>query len=191
MEKSKILIIVDPQNDFISGSLYNEKAIRVVPNIVKKIEEFKGDAILVTRDTHTENYLETNEGKLLPISHCIKGTNGWYVNKDIASALHKRELEESCMVMYFDKSSFGSEELVEIVKTLGKIAKNTGKDFEVEICGFVTNICVISNAIPIKTALHEFGDVTIDASCCAGSSEKLHNEALNVMETNQIITINR
>jgi nicotinamidase-related amidase len=83
--------VIDCQNDFIDGSLRNEDAIKAVPNIVKKINEFNGDYILVTMDTHEENYLETNEGKKLPVVHCIKDTDGWKINKDIAKAIQLAE----------------------------------------------------------------------------------------------------
>ena len=103
MEKKKILIIVDVQNDFIDGALRNEDAIKAVPNIVKKIDEFNGDYILVTMDTHSEDYLETNEGKKLPVVHCVKGTYGWKINEDIKKALIAFDLKENKNVMYFYK----------------------------------------------------------------------------------------
>ena len=88
----KILVVVDVQNDFIDGSLRNDEAINKIPNIVKKINEFNGDYIFVTRDTHDYDYMTTNEGKYLPVAHCIKNTDGWYINSDVLAALHKKEL---------------------------------------------------------------------------------------------------
>ena len=175
----KLLIVVDVQNDFIDGSLANPVAQERIGNIVERIKNFKGDAILVTRDTHGPEYLATNEGKKLPFVHCVKNTEGWYINKDVAAALHEKELSESCMVRYFDKPTFGSEELMKAVKEYdGKL--------EIEFVGFCTDICVVSNALLVKAAVYDRADISVIENCCAGVTPGLHEAALNTMASCQI-----
>ena len=175
----KILVVIDCQNDFIDGSLRNEEAIKTVPNIVKKIESFKGDNILVTRDTHDENYLTTKEGEKLPFVHCVNGTSGWYLNADIAKALHQKELREECLVGYLNKPTFGSFKLAEFIGSIKD-------DLEIEFVGFCTDICVISNVLMVKAATYENAEIFVDASCCAGVSVERHNAALLAMKSCQI-----
>lgn len=175
----KLLIVVDVQNDFIDGSLANPVAQERVGNIVAKIKDFKGDAILVTRDTHAENYLETNEGKKLPVIHCVKGTEGWYLNKDVAAALHEKELSESCIVRYFDKPTFGSEELA-------KAVKEYDGELDIEFVGYCTDICVVSNALMVKAAVYDRATVSVIENCCAGVTAESHEAALTTMSFCQI-----
>ena len=175
----KLLIVIDVQNDFIDGSLANPAAQAKIGNIVERINNFDGDAILVTRDTHTADYRNTKEGEKLPFVHCVKGTDGWYINKDVADALHKKELSESCVVRYFDKPTFGSEELA-------KAVKEYDGELEIEFVGFCTDICVVSNALMVKAAVYDRADISVIENCCAGVTPEWHEAALTTMNSCQI-----
>ena len=173
----KILIIIDPQVDFINGSLANEEADKKVPNIVKKITDFDGDYIFVTRDTHDEDYLDTIESKHLPIEHCIFKTNGWFIDKRITEALHKHELSESgVMIHYINKPTFGSTELMEKIR-------NIQGNLDIEIVGFVSSICVVTNALLLKTALFDRAEISVDSNCIAGLSKENNDAAIEVMKS--------
>ena len=178
METKKILIVVDCQNDFITGSLRNEEAIKVVPNIVRKINEFNGDRIFATQDTHFENYLDTKEGKWLPVTHCIKGTEGWDFEPSVKKALH--DAEERTAVTYIGKFTFGSPDLAHLVSSLSR------QGAEIEIVGFCTDICVVSNALLIKSAVYDKADISVDESCCAGVTPESHDAAIKTMNMCQI-----
>lgn len=169
----KLLIVVDMQNDFITGSLGTPQAQKILPNVKAKIANYKekGDNVLFTRDTHGANYLETQEGKYLPVAHCIEGTAGHL----IADGLDTSGSE------MFDKPTFGSLELA-------KLAARGNYD-EVELCGLCTDICVVSNALILKAQLPET-TVTVDAQCCAGVSEASHKAALLTMKMCQVNVIN-
>lgn len=161
----KTLIVVDMQNDFIDGSLGTPEAQGIVENVRQKIKTYQenGGEIIFTRDTHTEDYLNTNEGKHLPVEHCIFGTDGW----QIADGL------EVPNVKYVDKPSFG-------------FMKWDEYDLEeVELVGLCTDICVVSNALIIKAAYPEIS-VTVDASCCAGVTPETHKAALETMKMCQV-----
>ena len=176
---NKILVVVDMQNDFIDGSLGTKEARAIVPNVKKKIEEFNacGDEIIFTRDTHFENYMETAEGAKLPVPHCIKGTEGWELNADIADALADKKYTA------VEKITFGSTELPELVK------KAVGdEDFDVTLIGLCTDICVVSNALILKANFPE-KEVYVDAACCAGVTVDTHNAALTTMKMCQINVI--
>ena len=177
--KHKILVVVDAQNDFIDGSLANKEAQERVGNIAKKIDDFDGDLIFVTRDTHDANYLETNEGKKLPVVHCVKDTEGWLINRGVSEALMKKDLSESNVVTYVNKPTFGSPELANQIRKLDG-------DLEVELVGFCTDICVVSNALLIKSAVYDRARVVVDASCCAGVTPESHKAALTTMKMCQI-----
>lgn len=161
----KTLIVVDMQNDFIDMALGTKEAVAIVPNVKAKIEEYlkNGDEVIYTRDTHGENYLDTPEGRKLPVPHCIKGTKGW----EIAEGLYA----DGCKII--DKPNFGwpkwNEEVLE----------------DVELVGLCTDICVVSNALIIKAAFPD-ANVKIDASCCAGVTPETHNAALATMKMCQI-----
>ena len=176
MKDNKVLIIIDMQQDFISGSLANKAAQDIIPLIKNEIgRSYKH--IIFTRDTHTENYLNTPEGKHLPIEHCIKYTDGWNVNKEL--------IEEACFkcddVSFFDKPTFGSLGLLSHIQACG--------DFdEVVLCGTCTDICVISNAIILKTMKPDL-KITVLGKLCAGVTPEKHNAALDVMESCQINVI--
>ena len=168
----KILIVVDMQNDFIDGSLGTPEAVAMLPNVKNKIEGFDGK-IIFTRDTHTEDYMNTAEGKNLPVPHCIQDTHGW----QIADSL----LPYTKDAFIIDKPTFGSIALAEYLK------QEDEKDpiEEVTLIGLCTDICVISNAMLVKAALPEI-TVSIDASCCAGVTPESHQRALDAMQVCQI-----
>ena len=165
----KLLIVIDMQNDFITGSLGSPQARAILPNVKAKIEHYRqnGGKILFTRDTHYENYLETQEGKYLPVAHCIEGTEGHLI-ADIFDT-------DGCDI--FDKPAFGSLELGQLV------AK--GNYNEIELCGLCTDICVVSNALILKAQLPETA-ITVDAKCCAGVTEESHKAALLTMKMCQV-----
>lgn len=161
----KTLIVVDMQNDFITGSLGTKEAEGIVENVKNKILEYQknGDQIIYTRDTHTKDYLNTNEGKHLPVEHCIEGTKGW----EIAEGLDLPDCP------HIDKPAFGWLDW-------------WGFDFEeVELVGLCTDICVVSNALIIKAAFPEI-PVSVDASCCAGVTPETHRAALETMKMCQV-----
>ena len=166
----KALICVDMQNDFIDGALGTKEAEAIVPFVKEKLRKARQEdtEVIFTRDTHFEDYFTTQEGKKLPVEHCIKNTEGWEIS---------RELEVLDSVI-FDKITFGSVELPEYLKKI--------KDLEaVELIGLCTDICVISNAMLIKAAFPEI-TVKVDSSCCAGVTPESHENALNAMKMCQI-----
>lgn len=173
----KLLIVVDYQNDFVNGSLGFKKAEELEEKIAEKINQYRKEngEIIFTLDTHGKDYSETQEGKLLPVPHCIKGTKGHELYGKVASLKKETDLA-------IEKPTFGSVELFEYLK---------GKKYEsVELVGLVSNICVISNAVIAKTALPET-TVIVDASCTASNDDRLNEEVLDVMETLQIKIIDR
>ncbi len=169
----KFLIVVDMQKDFVDGALGTPEAVKIVPNVVKKIKGFDGE-IIVTYDTHSENYMETSEGKHLPVPHCIKGTNGWKLDSDVQNALNGREYTE------IEKPTFGSVNLPDIIKS-----KAGDEEFSVELIGLCTDICVVSNALLLKANFPE-ADISVDPECCAGVTVDSHNAALTTMKMCQI-----
>ena len=167
------LVVVDMQNDFVDGALGSAEAVAIVPNVVDKIKNFDGE-IFVTLDTHFDNYMETAEGKKLPVPHCIKGTNGWELNPEVAKAL---EGKKHTVV---EKLTFGSVDLPKLMK------EAVGEEvFSTELIGLCTDICVVSNALLLKAHYPEY-NIAVDASCCAGVTPKSHNEALATMGMCQI-----
>lgn len=174
----KLLVVVDMQNDFVTGSLAVNDVDKIIPNIVKKIKYFDGHGILVTRDTHDENYLSTYEGKHLPIKHCIKDTEGWQIQKDIRDSLD--EYIKMGLVRFINKSSFGTDAICDYIKTYNYDT--------VEFVGVCTDICVISNAIAVRNNCPEV-NVIIQSMCCAGTTDELHKAALDVMTSCQIKVI--
>jgi len=176
----KILVVVDMQNDFIDGSLKNPETKAIVGNIVNKIKahEDKGNFILVTRDTHYDDYLQTQEGKKLPVPHCIINTLGWDINDQIKNALKDHE-----NVVYIDKNTFGSINLADFIKEKGEA--HPEEKIEVEMVGVCTDICVVSNALITKAFLPEV-EITVDSSCCAGITPESHEAALTTMKMCQI-----
>lgn len=167
----KYLIVVDMQNDFIDGALGTAEAVAIVPKVKEKIETFDGK-VLFTRDTHFENYMETQEGKNLPVPHCIKGTDGWQIRAEL-DALRTTEP--------IDKVVFGSSELAKLL-----VEEDKKESIEsITFIGLCTDICVISNAFTVKSFLPEV-PLIVDASCCAGVTLESHRTALASMKTCQI-----
>lgn len=168
----KILIVIDMQNDFIDGALGTKEAVEIVPAVVKKINAYDQENIYATRDTHPENYLDTQEGKYLPVEHCIKGTEGWQIRPEVG-----RNILESHI---FDKPTFGSTELAEKMR---HIAEND--ELEIELVGLCTDICVVSNALLLKAVLPQT-KISVDPACCAGVTPEKHEAALETMRSCQI-----
>lgn len=175
----KILIVVDMQKDFITGSLGTKEAQAIVPNVKKKVQEYvdRGDQIIFTRDTHYHNYFDTQEGKMLPVEHCIKDTIGWQIEDEI----HETAKSSYIYPAYIDKESFGYNGWHLLQDVLGNCE-------EVELIGVCTDICVISNALILKAQFPET-KITVDVSCCAGVTPELHEAALKVMRSCQINVI--
>lgn len=168
----KVLIVVDMQKDFIDGALGTKEAVAIVPNVKTKIEKYRenGDLIIFTKDTHQKDYLSTSEGKKLPVEHCIEGSEGWEISREL-------EVKDSKVIC---KPNFG---------WLGW--NQLGIDFEnmdIEIVGLCTDICVISNALILKTQYPDI-EITVDSSCCAGVTPQTHEAALSAMKMCQINVI--
>jgi nicotinamidase-related amidase len=165
----KILIVVDMQNDFIDGSLGTPEAVAIVPAVINKIKQYEddGNLIIYTKDTHFDDYLDSREGRNLPIMHCIKGTSGHDIPADILRS-HKT---------VFEKLTFGSVELISYLESL---------EFDsVELIGLCTDICVVSNALMVKAHFPEI-EVSVDSSCCAGVTPETHEAAITTMKMCQI-----
>lgn len=167
----KLLVVVDMQKDFVDGALGTKEAQGIVEAVVKKVEKEQaaGTEIVFTLDTHENNYLETQEGKKLPVVHCVKETEGWRLIPELQKYAEKAEVIE--------KPTFGSMNLAE------KVQKQ--KYDEIELAGLCTDICVISNALLIKAAAPEV-PVAVMAECCAGVTPESHNNALEAMKMCQI-----
>ena len=171
----KVLIVVDMQNDFINGSLGTAEAEGIVGRVAEEIGK-DYDLIIATRDTHGENYLDTNEGKHLPVVHCIRDSEGWQLSSVVEKALKEKE-----NVRILDKPTFGSEDLAGLLKEYDK-EKPIGS---ITLIGLCTDICVVSNALLVKTAFPEI-PVNVIESCCAGVTPESHAAALQTMKMCQI-----
>jgi nicotinamidase-related amidase len=174
----KILVVVDMQNDFITGSLGTEEAQKIVPNVEKKIESYIADDhyIIMTQDTHEDDYLETLEGKMLPVKHCIADTEGWKIHE---SLIFNKQ------VVVLEKCTFGTFQFAVVHLGMDEIKDED----EIEIVGLCTDICVISNALILRS-LYPNNRIICDASCCAGTAPEKHDAALEVMKSCQIEVIN-
>ena len=162
------LIVIDMQVDFINGALGSNQAKAIVPVVADKVKNFNG-RVIFTRDTHLDNYLQTQEGKNLPIPHCIKNTDGWHICDEL------KQYAETVI----DKQTFGSMELPKVINEFNENVE------QIELCGLCTDICVISNAMILKSAFPE-AKIIVDATCCAGVTVESHNTALNAMKAAQI-----
>ena len=169
---SKVLVVVDMQNDFIDGALGTKEAVAIVPYVKEKIENFDG-VVLYTRDTHFEDYMNTQEGHNLPVPHCMKGTKGWEIREEL-DALRTTEA--------IDKVTFGSKDLVDVLKNIENIE-------EITFVGLCTDICVISNVMVTKAFYPEI-PLVVDAKCCAGVSVQTHLNALEAMKVCQVKVVN-
>mgnify|MGYP001027881858 CR=1 FL=1 len=168
------LVVIDMQNDFIDGSLGTAEAQKIVSKVISKIKAFSGD-LYYTRDTHTQAYLDTLEGKHLPVVHCVKNTFGWEIQKEVWEAGSNKN------PTVIDKATFGSTELAQLLSQ---------KQYTcITLIGLCTDICVISNALNIKSFLWET-PIVVDASCCAGVTPESHTQALNAMKICQIEVLN-
>lgn len=168
----KILIVVDMQKDFIDGSLGTKEAQAIVESVIEKMKSYDTSDIYVTRDTHGENYLETAEGKKLPVVHCVEGTEGWQLHPEIEA------LAEPAHII--NKPTFGSLELMKLLQQ-----ENEKEPLEIELVGLCTDICVVSNALLLKAAMPE-NTIRVDAGCCAGVTPDSHKAALTTMQMCQI-----
>jgi len=173
-----ILVVIDMQNDFVDRALGTPEAVGIVPAVAEKIREYaaRGDTVIATRDTHGENYLSTQEGKYLPVVHCVRDTEGWQLNAAVAAALPQD-------AVIIDKPTFGSTELAE---RIGEYVSECGaENVHVEFIGLCTDICVVSNALLLKASYYEM-PISLDARCCAGVTPEKHAAALETMASCQI-----
>ena len=172
---AKALIIIDMQNDFVHGLLGTNEAKAMLPRLVKKLEAIVAEGavdLIFTQDTHAENYLDTQEGKNLPVEHCIKKTQGWQIVPELQKFIPRAKA-------VIEKKAFGSTRLPSLLKPYEVV----------EFAGVCTDICVVSNALLIK-AFYPEQRIQIDAACCAGSSPDAHQKALDVMKNCQCKIIN-
>lgn len=175
----RILVVVDMQNDFLTGTLGSKEAEQVIQSVVDKINKYKNEngTVILTRDTHDSHYLDTQEGKFLPVMHCIKDTMGWEIADQI-----KEVIDNNMMII--DKPTFGSMELASEIKNISE-----NESVEVELVGVCTDICVVSNALILKAVLPEVV-VKVDATCCAGVTYSKHKSALETLKSCQVTIIN-
>lgn len=183
----RLLVVVDYQCDFVDGPLGFEEAKLLDHRIAEKVREYheNGDIVVYTMDSHDRNYLQTQEGKNLPVEHCVDGTPGWELYGETNEAILTRD-------RMFRKSSFGSSRFFEYLNRAQAMANQAAvMPFEsIELVGLVSNICVLSNAVIAKAACPEV-PVIVDASCSASSNAELHEKALDVLEGIQVQVINR
>ena len=172
----KLLIVVDMQNDFIDGSLGTKEAVSIVGAVCEKIRSYPAGDVIVTMDTHGEDYLSTQEGRNLPVIHCIRGTDGWQIRPEVAALLPGAKI--------YEKGTFGSCALAEDLKAISE-----KEDLELELIGLCTDICVVSNALVLKAAMPEV-KISVDAACCAGVTPEAHRAALDTMRSCQIRILN-
>ena len=176
MTMRKLLIVIDMQNDFIDAALGTKEAEAIVESVKAKIRSFPAENVIATMDTHSGNYLETQEGTYLPVPHCIKGSEGWQIRPDIAELLEGAKI--------YEKPTFGSTALAADLKALSEKEK-----IELELIGLCTDICVVSNALLLKAFMPEV-KISVDAACCAGVTPEKHLAALETMHSCQIQIMN-
>ena len=170
----KILIVVDMQNDFIDGALGTAEAVAIVENVKAKIRGYDSADVFATMDTHTPDYLNTQEGRNLPVPHCIYETPGWQLTEAL------EELMEEIPHYKVQKYTFGSTTLPHLMTEVAD-----GEDFSIELIGLCTDICVVSNALILKAHFPE-APISVDSACCAGVTPELHEAALRTMKSCQI-----
>lgn len=168
----KLLIVIDMQNDFIDAALGTKEAVSIVEAVKEKIRSYPAADVIATMDTHGENYMDTQEGKYLPVPHCIRGTEGWKIRPDIEELLTGAKI--------YEKPTFGSMKMAEDLKAL-----SDKEEIELELIGLCTDICVASNALLLKAVMPEV-KISVDASCCAGVTPEKHAAALETMRSCQI-----
>ena len=172
----KILIVIDMQNDFIDAALGTKEAVAIVDSVKEKIRSYPAEDVIATMDTHGENYMETQEGKYLPVPHCIKGSDGWQIRPDIDELLTGAKI--------YEKPTFGSTALAADLKAIAD-----KEEIELELIGLCPDICVVSNALLLKAAMPEV-KISVDPSCCAGVTPEKHLAALETMRSCQIQIVN-
>ena len=168
----KLLIVIDMQNDFIDAALGTKEAVSIVDAVKEKIRSYPAEDVIATMDTHGENYMDTQEGKYLPVPHCIRGTEGWMIRPDIEELLKGAKI--------YEKPTFGSVKMAADLKALSE-----KEESELELIGLCTDICVASNALLLKAARPEV-KVSVDPACCAGVTPEKHEAALETMRSCQI-----
>lgn len=172
----KILVVIDMQNDFIDAALGTKEAVAIVEAVKEKIRSYPAADVIATMDTHGANYIETQEGKYLPVPHCIKGSDGWQIRPEIAELLVGAKI--------YEKMTFGS---LALAADLMMIASR--EEIELELIGLCTDICVVSNALLLKASMPEV-KISVDAACCAGVTPEKHLAALDTMRSCQIQILN-
>ena len=172
----KLLIVIDMQNDFIDAALGTKEAVAIVEAVKEKIRSYPAEDVIATMDTHGENYMSTQEGKNLPVVHCIKGTDGWQIRPDIAELLSGAKI--------YEKPTFGSTAMAADLKAMSE-----KEEIELELIGLCTDICVVSNALLLKACMPEV-KISVDAACCAGVTPQKHEAALETMRSCQIRVVN-
>ena len=172
----KVLIVIDMQNDFIDAALGTKEAAAIVDAVKDKIRSYPSENIIATMDTHFDNYMQTQEGKYLPVPHCIKGTDGWKIRPEIAELLKDAKI--------YEKPTFGSTALAADLKALSE-----REELELELVGLCTDICVVSNALLLKACMPEV-KISVDAACCAGVTPEKHLAALETTRSCQIQVVN-
>ena len=168
----KILIVIDMQNDFIDAALGTQEAVGIVEAVKEKIRSYPAADVIATMDTHGDNYMNTQEGKYLPVPHCIKGTDGWRIHPDIAELLAGAAI--------YEKQTFGSTAMAADLKAISE-----KEEIELELIGLCTDICVVSNALLLKATMPEV-KISVDPACCAGVTPEKHLAALETMRSCQI-----
>ncbi len=168
----KILVVIDMQNDFIDAALGTKEAVAIVDAVKEKIRSYPAGDVIATMDTHSENYMETQEGKYLPVPHCIRGSKGWEIRADIAELLKDARI--------YEKPTFGSTQMAGYLRDLSQ-----EEEIELELIGLCTDICVVSNALLLKAYMPEV-KISVDSSCCAGVTPEKHLAALETMRSCQI-----
>ena len=172
----RMLVVVDMQNDFIDAALGTAEAVAIVDAVKEKIRSYPIENVIATMDTHGKNYLETQEGRNLPVTHCVKGSDGWKIRPDIATLLDGAKI--------YEKPTFGSTALAADLRALSQ-----SEDIELELIGLCTDICVVSNALLLKAYMPEVR-ISVDASCCAGVTPEKHLAALETMRSCQVNVTN-
>lgn len=170
----KFLIIIDAQIDFVNGALGTPEAEHVVKNICDKIESESWDEVYATQDTHEDNYLSTLEGRKLPIKHCIRGSAGWSLHPAISETL------KTIKYQVIQKGTFGTSKLARAIAS--QQTNRDENDFKIEIVGFCTDICVISNALILREAFPNI-QIAVDVACCAGTTLDAHKAAIEIMKS--------
>lgn len=181
-----ILVVIDAQNDFIDGALANTVAQERVPNIVELINSKEWDYIFATYDTHFEDYLETKEGEKLPVKHCLYQSEGWKINDDVYQAIVNAEINGT-KVTTIAKETFGYPDFGhDMMDVMGIETEEDLQEMNITMCGFCTDICVVSNALILKACFYKEAEINVVENACAGVTKESHDAAINTMKMCQI-----